>query len=186
MAGLLGPSTKETAMPSPVLYLVCGKIAAGKSTLARNLAARPATLLVSEDHWMSHLFGGELKTLDDYRRCSAKLRSAMGPHVVAVLQAGLSVVLDFPANGKSNRGWMRALIHEARAAHQLHVLDVADAVCIQRLRARNESGAHPFKVSDQDFDLFTAYFDPPTPDEGFDVVLHRFDDSSPPGLEASV
>jgi predicted kinase len=173
-------------MPSPVLHLVCGKIAAGKSTLARSLAARPATLLISEDHWMSHLFGGELKTLDDYRRCSAKLRSAMGPHVVAVLQAGLSVVLDFPANGKSNRGWMRALIDEARAAHQLHVLDVADAVCKQRLRARNESGAHPFKVSDQDFDLFTAYFDPPTPDEGFDVVLHRLDDSSPPGLEASV
>jgi predicted kinase len=32
------------------------KIAAGKSTLARRLAARPATLLISEDHWMSNLF----------------------------------------------------------------------------------------------------------------------------------
>jgi predicted kinase len=177
MPRLLGSSTQETAMPSPVLYLVCGKIAAGKSTLARELAARPATLLISEDHWMSNLFSDELKTLDDYRRCSAKLRRAIGPHVVAILQTGLSVVLDFPANGKSNRGWMRALIDEAQAAHELHVLDVPDAVCKQRLRARNESGAHPFKTSDRDYDLFTAYFDPPTPDEGFDVVLHRFDDS---------
>ena len=141
MPRLLGSSTQETAMPSPVLYLVCGKIAAGKSTLARELAARPATLLISEDHWMSNLFSDELKTLDDYRRCSAKLRRAIGPHVVAILHTGLSVVLDFPANGKSNRGWMRALIDEAQAAHELHVLDVPDAVCKQRLRARNESGA---------------------------------------------
>ena len=165
-------------MPWPVLYLVCGKIAAGKSSLTQSLAARPATLLVSEDHWMFHLFGDELKTLDDYRRCSAKLRGAMGPHVVAILQTGLSVVLDFPANSKGSRSWMRALIDEAHAAHQMHVLDIPDAVCKQRLRARNEGGAHPFKTSDKDYDLFTAYFDPPTPDEGFDVVLHRFDEAS--------
>jgi predicted kinase len=33
---------------APTLYLLCGKIAAGKSTLARRLAARPATLLISK------------------------------------------------------------------------------------------------------------------------------------------
>ena len=37
----------------PTLYLVCGKIGSGKSTLARQLATRPATLLISEDHWNS-------------------------------------------------------------------------------------------------------------------------------------
>ena len=161
----------------PTLYLVCGKIAAGKSTLARSLAMRPATLLISEDHWMSNLFLDELKTIDDYRRCSARLRNAMGPHVVAILQAGLSVVLDFPANTKGNRTWMRALIAPPHAACQLHVLDVPDAVCKQRLRARNASGGHPFKASDEDYDLFTRYFDPPTPDEGFDVVVHDFNDA---------
>src|ERR1700730_8170787 len=61
----------------PTLYILCGKIAAGKSTLARRLAARPATLLVSEDHWTSSLFSGELKTIEDYGRCSARLRAAM-------------------------------------------------------------------------------------------------------------
>jgi predicted kinase len=44
------------------LYLLCGKVAAGKSTLARRLAARPATLLISEDHWTSNLFADDLKT----------------------------------------------------------------------------------------------------------------------------
>ena len=52
-------------MKMPTVYRLCGKIAAGKSTLARQLAARPATLLISEDHWTSTLFADDLKTIDD-------------------------------------------------------------------------------------------------------------------------
>src|SRR5919107_544047 len=94
---------------APTLYLLCGKIGAGKSTLARRLAARPATLLISEDHWTSNLFADDLKTLGDYSRLSARLRAAMGPHIVEILRQGLSVVLDFPANTVRNRDWMRSL-----------------------------------------------------------------------------
>jgi predicted kinase len=109
-----------------MLFLLCGKIAAGKSTIARQLAARPMTLLISEDHWLSHLFLDDLKSLDDYRRVSARLRAAMEPHVINILQMGLSVVLDFPANTVSNRNWMRSLTIEAHTAHELHFLDVSD------------------------------------------------------------
>ena len=49
---------------APTLYRLCGKIAAGKSTLARRLAARPATLLISEDHWTSNLFADDPKTIE--------------------------------------------------------------------------------------------------------------------------
>jgi hypothetical protein len=72
----------------PALYLLCGKIAAGKSSLANRLAARPATVLISEDHWNSSLFHEELKTIEDYSRYSTRLANAMGPHVVALLKAG--------------------------------------------------------------------------------------------------
>jgi predicted kinase len=156
----------------PTLYLLCGKIAAGKSTLARRLAARPATLLISEDHWTSNLFSGDLRTIDDYGRFSARLRAAIGPHIVDVLQQGLSIVLDFPANTISNRNWMRSLITQANVAHELHLLDVPDTICKQRLRERNEGGEHPFQVSEAEFDLFTSYFVPPGPSEGFNVVVH--------------
>ena len=162
----------ETAS-GPTLYLLCGRIAAGKSTLARRLAARPATLLISEDHWTSNLFADDLRTIDDYTRCSARLRAAMGPHVVAILRQGLSVVLDFPANTVGQRKWMRSLIAEAKVAHELHLLDVPDAVCKERLRGRNEGGEHPFQVSDAEYDQFTRYFVPPGADEGFNVVVHR-------------
>ena len=111
------------------LYLVCGKIAAGKSTLARRLAERPATLLITMDHWMSFLFPTENRTIEDFARLSARLRAAMGPHIVDILRHDLSVVLDFPANTVNWRRWMRSLITEADVAHELHVLDVPDTIC---------------------------------------------------------
>ena len=157
-------------MAEPVLHLVCGKIAAGKSTLCARLAKAPATLLISEDHWMSTLYPGELNSLADYVRLSARLRAAMTSHIVHLLQTGLSVVLDFPANTPGQRAWMRAMIDQSGADHVLHLLARPDEVCRQRLRTRNASGEHPFKTSDEQFDLFTAHFAPPTPDEGFTVV----------------
>jgi predicted kinase len=157
----------------PTLYLLCGKIAAGKSTLAGQLAVRPMTLLISEDHWTSHLFSDDLRTIDDYARCSARLRAAMGPHVVDILRQGLSVVLDFPANTVKTRNWMRSVITEAKVAHELHLLDVPDAICKQRLQARNAGGQHPFGVSEAEYELFTGYFVPPRPEEGFNLILHE-------------
>jgi predicted kinase len=161
----------ETAR-APTLYLMCGKIAAGKSTLARRLAARPATLLITEDHWTSNLFADDLKTIDDYARYSARLRAAMGPHVVDILRQGLSVVLDFQANTVRVRSWMRSLITQSGANHELHLLDLPDTICKQRLRERNAAGEHPFQVSDTEYDLFTSYFVPPGPEEDFNVVVH--------------
>jgi predicted kinase len=124
------------------------------------------------DHWMSILFPTENRTIDDFARLSSRLRAAMGPHVVEILGHGLSVVLDFPANTLSDRSWMRSLITEAAVAHELHVLDIPDAICKERLRQRNEGGEHPYQVSEATYDLLTSDFVPPTPEEGFNVVVH--------------
>jgi len=64
------------------------------------------------------------------------------------------------------------LITQSGAAHELHLVDVPDAICKQRLRERNAGGKHAFQVSEAEYDLFTSYFVPPRPDEGFTVVVH--------------
>lgn len=159
--------------PHPTLHMLCGKIAAGKSTLAANLANQPGTVLIAEDDWLSALFAEELHTLSDFVRCTKKLRNVLGPHIVSVLNAGVSVVLDFQANTVESRAWMRGIIDESGAYHQLHVLEISDALCLSRLRQRNASGEHPFAPTEDQFHQFSKYFVPPSPDEGFHLVVHE-------------
>ncbi|MDR3439428.1 ATP-binding protein [Telmatospirillum sp.] len=154
------------------LHLLCGKIASGKSTLATKLAMAPGTIVLSEDQWLAQLYSGEILSISDYVRRSAQLRRAIGPHVVELLRLGMSVILDFPANTAANRLWMRNLFEQANAAHCLHLLDVPDDLCKERLHARNASGKHDFAATDTEFDLITSHFEPPSPGEKFDVIRH--------------
>ena len=156
----------------PALHLVCGKIAAGKSTLTRHLAAHPGTVLISEDVWLSQLYPGEIRTLDDYVRRSGQLRGVVAPHVESLLRAGLSVVLDFPANTLGSRRWMKGIIDRAGVSHVLHYLDTPDEVCKSRLRARNAEGLHPYAATDDEFDAISSHFVPPSGDEGFYLIRY--------------
>lgn len=167
------PNRIAAAGEMTVLHMVCGKIGSGKSTLATHLAAQPKTILISEDDWLSRLYPGEIRVLTDYVRCAGRLRSAMAGHVEALLRTGLSVVLDFPSNTASSRDWARAIFEKAGVTHQLHYLDVPDAVCKARLRARNASGMHPFETTDAEFDEITRHFVAPSVDEGFNVIRHK-------------
>jgi len=158
---------------SPVLHLLCGKVASGKSTLAGRLATQPNTVLLREDAWLSNLFGAEMKTLKDFVEYSGRLRRTIAPHVVALLKNGTTVVLDFQANTIDSRLWMKELVEQAGCDHRLHVLDVPDEICKARLRQRNASGKHEFSVSEEQFDRVSSHFQRPTEDEGFVLVVHR-------------
>ena len=157
-------------MSQATLHMLCGKMAAGKSTLTAELSRMPSTVVISEDFWLRRLFGPEMKDVADYVRYSRRLRGAVAPHVQELLRIGVSVVLDFPANTLATRAWMRTLFDVAEADHCLHFLDVPDEVCKARLRARNAAGTHDFAASDAEFDLITSYFVPPSEAEGFKVV----------------
>ena len=162
-------------MTSPTLHMICGKIASGKSTLTARLGETPGTVVISEDDWLGPLFSDQMASVADYVRYSAKLREAMGPHIAALLSEGLSVVLDFPANTVENRNWMRSILDRTKADHMLHVLDVPDEVCLARLKARNAKGDHQFAATEEQFRRITRHHVEPTPDEGFNVMLHTSD-----------
>ena len=157
----------------PMLHMVCGKIASGKSTLSAELAREAGTVVISEDDWLNVLFADEMKSIGDYVRCTTKLRMIMAPHVVAVLKSGVSVILDFQANTVDARKWMRGILEQTDSSHVLHVLDVPDDVCLARLRARNAQGDHPFSVTEEQFWQISSHFVPPSPDEMFNIVLHQ-------------
>ncbi len=162
------PTSSTTVFPT--LHLVCGKIASGKSTLTSRLAQAPQTVRISEDSLLAQLYPGQIASLADYVACAARLRAAIAPLALQLLRAGVSVVLDFPANTPASRAWMRELFQQAGTPHVLHYLDVTDEECKARLRQRNASGLHPFSTSDAQFDEITRHFVRPSEAEGFHIV----------------
>lgn len=157
---------------TPVLHMLCGKIASGKSTLAARLAQAPATLLISQDRLMATLYPEENRTVADYIRLVPRLRDALTPLLIDVLRSGISLVLDWPANTRAGRAWMRTVFEAAEAGHRLHVLPDNDALFLQRLAARNEEGKHEYKVSRAEYDELMRYFEPPAPEENFTIIRH--------------
>ena len=161
-------------MSAPTLHMICGKIAAGKSTLAASLEQHRRTVRLSEDSWLATLYSDQMESFQDYLRVSSKLQTIMTPHVTELLQAGLSVVLDFPANTRNQRAWMREVIDRSGADHQMHLLLTPDAVCLDRLRARNADGTHPFAATEAQFEQMSRHFSPPTEAEGFTLIHHDY------------
>ncbi|EJZ57984.1 kinase [Pseudomonas fluorescens R124] len=160
-------------MRAPTLHLMCGKIASGKSTLAQSLAEQHGALVLSEDQWLSRLYPEQIKSVADYIRCARQIRGVLGPLVIDVLAAGVSVVLDFPANTVADRQWLRGLADTAKVPHCLHYLAVDDDTCRARLHARNALAEHEFAASDEEFDLISSYFQVPESGEELEIVMHR-------------
>jgi predicted kinase len=164
---------RSREMAKPTLHLLCGKIASGKSTLAKALSAEHSVILLTEDQWLSRLYPDQIRSVTDYVRLALQLRNVTGPLVIDLLRAGVTVVLDFPANTPADRQWLRGLADDAQASHCLHFIDIDDDTCRARLHRRNERGEHDFAATDAEFDLITSYFQAPNEDEGLDVVVHR-------------
>jgi predicted kinase len=158
------------AHPTATLHFLCGKIASGKTTLARKIVTECDGLLISEDVWLERMYPDARFTFDDYLRRSARLRAALAPHVADLLRRGVSVVFDFAGNVPRDRLWVRSVFERANAGHLLHYINASDAVCKARLRARNAQvpeGSQP--TTDEEFDAISAYFVAPSPAEGFHV-----------------
>ena len=156
------------------LIFFSGKMAAGKSTLARDLADREKAVLLVQDDCLEALFPGEITDVAGYVKFSSRLKNALTPHVCALLSKGISVVLDFPGNTRAQRAWFRELIERAQAEHELHFVDASDALCKSRLRDRSKGlpAGTPW-TGDADFEAINAYFQAPSEDEKFNVIRHE-------------
>lgn len=152
----------------------CGKMAAGKSTLARELAGRENAIVLAQDDFLDALFPGEITDIQGFVKCSSRLKKALAPHVCALLSKGISVVLDFPGNTKAQRAWFRELIECAKVDHELHFVDTPDALCKSQLRDRSKNlpAGAPW-TTEADFEAINAHFQPPSEDEKFNVVRHE-------------
>ena len=67
--------------PETTLHFLCGKMAAGKSTLAVELAKDNSAILLIEDNWLSHLYPEEITDTQEHIRYSVRLKIILSEHV---------------------------------------------------------------------------------------------------------
>src|SRR5262245_22985168 len=159
---------------SAKLIFFCGKMAAGKSTLAKELAQREDAVLLVQDELLNTLYHGEIIDIAAFVKCSSRLQKALAPIICDLLSKGISVVLDFPGNTKVQRAWFRELFDRANVDHELHFIDVSDAVAKSQLKNRSSDLPQGTRwTTEAEFDAITQYFQPPSEDEGFNVVRHE-------------
>jgi predicted kinase len=94
------------------LHFICGKAASGKTTLARELAARHAAVLFGEDEWLT-LLEVEINSLVDHQRHSKHLKAALAPLAVRLLRLEVPIVFDFGGNTPRDRAWVRSIFENA-------------------------------------------------------------------------
>lgn len=153
---------------------MCGKMAAGKSTHARRLARAKNAVLLVQDEFLDALYPGEIQSIQDFVKCSARLRDGLSLHIRDLLSRGVSVVLDFPGNTRAQRQWFRELFEGANVEHELHFIDAPDDLCKRQLRRRSEGlPAGSAWTTDAEFDAVTAYFQAPGEDERLNVIRHE-------------
>lgn len=156
------------------LYFMCGKMAAGKSTLARQLARDQNAVLLVQDDFLAALFPGEIQDIPSFVKYSTRLNNALSDHVCDLLSRGTSVVLDFPANTRNQRQWFRDLFERANVEHELHYIDASDDLCKRQLRQRSEAlPSGSAWTTEAEFDAITAYFQPPADDEQLNVIRRK-------------
>lgn len=158
-------------MNKGTLVFFCGKMGAGKSTKAKEMAQASNAVLLSEDEWLASLYPNKIGSLDDYIKYSKRLKPQIKKLVQSILLTGTDVVMDFPANTTSQRDWFREIFSEVEVPHSLIYLDVANDVCLKQIEKRRIEQPERTKTDTVEmFEQVTRYFVEPIHAEGFNIT----------------
>jgi predicted kinase len=159
-------------MNKGVLIFFCGKMGAGKTTKSLQVSHERNAVLLSEDEWLASIYPDSIQTLEDYIKYSGRLKPQMKKLTQSILAAGTNVVMDFPANTISQRGWFKSIFSEIQAPHELIYINQPDDICLGQIAKRRiEQPERAATDTEEMFELVTKYFVAPTPGEGFKTTV---------------
>ncbi len=154
------------------LTLFCGKMGAGKSTKASELASTTNAVLLTEDEWLSALYPNSISSLDDYIKYSGLLKPQIKKLTQSILLTGVDVILDFPANTIQQRVWLKSVSNEVGAQHELYYLDLSDEKCLQQIAQRRvEQPSRANTDTPKMFKALKPHFQAPSESEELNIKL---------------
>lgn len=139
------------------LLLTCGLPGAGKTTLARRLAADRGALRLTKDEWLRALGSTPSDALTQ-----EKVEHQLWQLTQETLSLGLSVVLNFGLWARNERDEMRSVARRLCVGVELHYLDVPTNELWRRIDERNTQppwDAYPIRSAD--FDEWIPHFQAP-------------------------
>jgi len=154
----------------PLVHVITGPTAAGKSTYALRLAVDTNGVRFAIDEWMHALFSPDMPATMDMAwamtrvlRCQAQIWSVARQ----ILAAGNDVVLEPGLLRKADRDAFSAKVEAAGHCARFYFVDAELSVRRQRVLQRNaQKGAtYSFDVTPRMFEAMEAYFERPSEDE---------------------
>ncbi|WP_391090447.1 AAA family ATPase [Vibrio sp. NH-UV-68] len=153
------------------LFFFCGKMGAGKSTRSKAVATEHNAVLISEDDWLSAHYPSQINNFDDYLKYSSLIKPFVKNHVKSLLNAGIDVVMDFPANTAKQRAWFVSICFEVNCKHELFFLDLTDEQCLAQIAKRRiEQPERALFDTEAVFHHVTQYFEAPTTSENLNLI----------------
>jgi predicted kinase len=144
--------------------LTCGLPGAGKTALARQLAADRGAVRLTKDEWLWALGSSPW---DEPAR--EKVERELWRLAQEILRLGVSVVLDFGLWARAERDELRAAARGLGVGVELHFLDIGTDELWRRIEARNAEppwDSHPIRRTD--LDGWSATFEAP---DGAELAL---------------
>ena len=158
--------------PRPIVHLMCGLVAGGKTTLARQLAKELPALLFSRDEWMIRLYGlsyDDPRYVEHLDPCTELIWDV----VMDALRLGVNVILDWNHWSRQRRADALDRARTAGFDAVVHFLDVPVDTAIQRARHRlSTRPADAHRIDAAAVRHFATIFEQPTDDEGLQIIRH--------------
>lgn len=152
-------------MTKPMLYLIHGFIASGKTTYAKKLGAKTGAMRFTLDEWMVHFYGVN-PPVEKFAEYEENIKAMIWIMAEKFLQNGISVILDYGFWKRSDRDDYRTRAKALDVSCELHVLLLDDTTALTRLKSRtNEIPDGELFIDENAYQTLKQKFEPLGEDE---------------------
>jgi len=149
----------------PQLFLICGFIGSGKTTISLELADREKAVRLTLDEWVNKLYGAEASKITEFDP-QERVKEVMWQVAEGCLRLGTSVVLDWGFWAQRERDTYRKMAEAIGATPKLIFVDCCKQQCLERVLQRNLAcDERSVIINPDELELWWRVFEPPLGEE---------------------